>query len=137
MTADSIAAHFLAAARAISALPDDRPRKPRSAMPRPARDTKDAWHQAGRDGDPWGLYRHEPGKSRGRATRAEIESLDLVLGWRPFVPFPTWASLWAWAFGIPERRVMRRFRISRTTLWRWRKAGFQRIATKVLTARNK
>ena len=97
-------------------------------MPSPARDERDAWNQAGTKGDPWGLYRHDATKERRRATRAEIAALDEVQGWRPLVSLTQWRVAWAWALGIKEKRVIRKLKVSRVTLWRWRKSAMETIA---------
>lgn len=125
-----VAQRFREAAKAIDGLPTDRPKKPRTAMPAAARDDKDAWLQAGQDGDPWGLYRHDDPKPD--TDRSAIAALDQVLGWRSWVEHNEWRILWAWALSVPDKRVMRKLGgISRVTLWRWRRNGMVKICTKL------
>ena len=124
-----VAQRFREAAKAIAGLPDDRPRRPRSSMPSPARDNKDAWLQAGREGDPWGLYRHDDPPER--IDRSAISALDQVQGWRAWVSLDGWRICWAWALNIPDKRVMRRLKIARVTLWRKRRAAMKGICAEL------
>ena len=126
-----VAQRFREAAGAVRGLPDDRPKKPRTATPSPARDRKDAWLQAGGEGDPWGLYRHDPPVVSHETDRKALAALDQVQGWRPYVSLDGWRICWAWALSVKDKRVMRKLKIARVTLWRKRRAAMVRICAEL------
>ena len=77
---EQVAERLNEAAATLKRLPGERQLGYRSSLPAPARDSRDAWMQAGFDGDPLGLYRKRASVPRpGAPSAGAIDRMFEVL----------------------------------------------------------
>ncbi|MDP6786825.1 MAG: DUF6362 family protein [Rhodospirillales bacterium] len=127
---EQVAERVNEAAATLKRLPGERRLGYRTSLPAPARDDRDAWLQAGFDGDPLGLYKKQiPLARQGAPTGAAIDRMFEVLTWM------CWNGdrrvrkvMWGRALGIPWRVLEGRLGRRRQTLDRWCKAGLESIS---------
>ena len=127
---EQVADRLNEAAATLKRLPGERRLGYRTSLPAPARDSRDAWLQAGFDGDPMGLYsKRTPRPRLGAPAAGAIDRMFEVLTWMCWIRDRRVCKvMWGRALGVPWRVLEARMDRRRQTLDRWCKTGLLTIA---------
>jgi len=126
---EHVAERLNEAAATLKRLPGERQLGYRTSLPAPSRGSRDAWMQAGFDGDPLGLYKKRVSPPRPGAPAPDaIDRMFEVLTWMCWIRDRRVCKvMWGRALGVPWRVLEARLDRRRQTLDRWCKTGLLSI----------